>query len=241
MPSPRAHPARSARTRVRRLPERGRLRPRSDRRSPRRGARRAPRVRLGRPAVRDPDAPRAGRRGDLRPRLVGEQDAAGARRRHRRLSHGDAARRHRLRALGVRALDELPLGRRPRDGVAGGGAGREARGARGVHREAAARPLGGVAAPHCDGAQGDVRAAHAARRGVGEDPRRRPRGRRHARCRARRLGRPPPSRRDGARPRARPGAPSGHSGAARAAALPPPGASSSSDTFLVQRPSSTRS
>ena len=142
MPSPRAHPASSARTRVRRLPERGRYDRDAIDAVLDAGLVAHLGFVVGRPAVRDPDAPRAGRRGGLRPRLVGEPDAAGARGRHRRLSHGDAARRHRPRALGVRALDELPLGRRPRDGIAGGGAGREARGARGVHREAPARAAG---------------------------------------------------------------------------------------------------
>ena len=119
-----------------------RLRPRPDRRDPRRRADLPSRLRARRPAVRDPDAARADRRPALRARLGREPDAAGARRGHPRLRHRDAARRHRARAFGVRALDELPLRGRARHGDPGRRSRREVRRARGVHREAAAGTLG---------------------------------------------------------------------------------------------------
>ena len=55
--------------RVKREPQRGALRPRDDRRDPRRGAPLPPRLRGRRAAVRDPDAARARRRPALRARL----------------------------------------------------------------------------------------------------------------------------------------------------------------------------
>ena len=78
-----------------------------------------PRLRGRRPAVRDPDAPRARRRPPLRARLGGEPDAA-ARcvGRRPRLRDGHALRRARARALGVQPLGQLPLGRRARHGDA---------------------------------------------------------------------------------------------------------------------------
>ena len=90
------------------------------------------------------------------------------------LGHGDAGGRAPTRSS--------PRSRRsPRSSFPG--AGREA-------RQPTAKEL-----------QGDLGAPPAARRGVGEDPRRRARGRRHARRRARRLGRAPAPRRHGARAR----------------------------------------
>ena len=53
----------------------------------------------------------------------------------------------------------------------------EADRARGLHREAPAGALGRGAEPDRDGAEGDLRAAPAPRRGVREDPHRRPRRR----------------------------------------------------------------
>ena len=206
MAAKRAHPAASTRTRVRRLPERGALRPRRDRRGPRRRARRAPRLRpRGQPFVIPTLHARVGDQvyvhGSAASRTLRELA-----RRDPRLPHRHAARRDRARAVGVRALDELPLGGRARDGDGGDRARREARGARGVHREAPARALGRGAAADAEGAQGHLRAAPAARRGVREDPRRRPDDGDTPGRRARRLGRIPPARRAGARARCRPDA-----------------------------------
>ena len=103
-------------------------------------------------------------------------------------------------------------------------AGREARRAAGVHREAPARPLGGGEAAHPEGAEGDLGAPPSRRRGVRQDPRRRAGGRRHAGRGARRLGRPPASRRAGARAGARPVAATRDPRAARPLAVPAAGA-----------------
>ena len=224
MPPRRHHAAASARTRVRRLPERGRY------------------DREAIDAVLDAGlVAHLGFVSDGQPFViptlharVGDEvyvHGSSASRTLRELSDGIAA------CLTVTLLDGIVLARsvfehsmnyrsvgRPRDGDARRRAGREARGARGVHREAPPGALGGGAAAEREGAQGDVRAPYAARRGVGEDPRRRPRGRRDAGRRARRVGWAPPARRDGARAR-RPTRRSGpESRCRRRCALPAPGA-----------------
>ena len=134
---------------------------------------------------------------------AGEPHRARARRGHPRLRHRDAARRDRARPLRLRALDQLPLGRRARHRHRRHRSRREVRRARGVHREAAPRPLRRRAAADPQGAEGDGRALAAARRGVGEGAHGRARRRRHARRRARRLGRPHPARRAARSPRSR--------------------------------------
>ena len=154
-----------------------RLRPRAGGGRPRRGPRRPPGLRARRAALRHPDAPRPRRRPGLRPRLRGEPHAPRARRRDPRLPHGDARRRDRARALRLRALDELPVRGRARDRRRRDRARGEADRARGLHREARAGALGRGAEPEPDGAEGDLRAAPAPRRGVREDPHRRPRRR----------------------------------------------------------------
>ena len=82
----------------------------SDRRGARRRPARAPRFRPRRPAVRRSHAARPRRRPRLRARIGGEPDAAALGDGDPRVPHRDAARRDRARTLGVRALDELPLG-----------------------------------------------------------------------------------------------------------------------------------
>ena len=98
---------------------------------------------------------RRGWRRALRPRLVGEPDAADARRRRGCLPDRDAGRRARPRALGLQPLGQLPVGGRARPRRAVGGPTRScARSS--LQRAAAARALGGGPAADRERAEGDL-------------------------------------------------------------------------------------